>query len=111
ALSGGYTVQPAEAGPLSRDSDESMVTLLRKKNQYESMVRKPEAMSRAPICKGMSRLANVPERPPVSTKNTMIVPWMVTSARYMLGSSTPPGAHFSPRKKLVNAKPSPGHAS
>ena len=75
------------------------------------MLMKPEAMSRAPICKGINRLAKVPDKPPVSTKNTMMVPWMVTKAKYMLGSSTPPGAHFSPRKKLVNAKPSPGQAN
>jgi gamma-glutamyltranspeptidase/glutathione hydrolase len=35
----------------------------------------------------------------------------VTNAKYMSGLSTPPGAHLSPRKKFVNAKPSPGHAS
>jgi hypothetical protein len=75
------------------------------------MLMKPLAISRAPTCKGISRLANVPDRPPVSTKNTMMVPWIVTSARYMFGSSTPPGAHLSPRKKFVKAKPSPGQAS
>ena len=111
ALSGGYTVHPALAGPPSTNSEASITTLLRKKNQYESMLMKPLAMSRAPSCKGISRLAKVPDRPPVSTKNTMMVPWIVTSARYMLGSSTPPGAHFSPRKKLLKAKLSPGQAS
>jgi hypothetical protein len=33
ALSGGYTVQPALAGPPSTNSEASIRTLLRKKNQ------------------------------------------------------------------------------
>ncbi len=32
------------------------------------MFRKPEAISRAPICNGISRFENVPTRPPVRTK-------------------------------------------
>ena len=51
-----------------------MITLETKKNQYDNMFKKPEAMSRAPICNGMSRFENVPDKPPVSTKNTMMVP-------------------------------------
>ncbi len=75
------------------------------------MFRKPLAISRAPTWKGISRFAKVPLKPPVSTKNTMMVPWMVTNAKYMFGSRIPPGAHLSPRKKWVKAKLSPGHAS
>ena len=40
----------------------------------------------------------------------MMVPWMVTSARNIDELTTPPGAHFSPRKKCVKAKLSPGKA-
>ena len=53
----------------------------RKKNQYESIFMKPEAISRAPTCSGIRKLENVPLRPAVSTKNTMMVPCIVTSAK------------------------------
>ena len=52
-----------------------------KKNQYDNAFRKPEAISRAPTCNGIKRLENVPDKPPVSTKNTMMVPCKVTKAR------------------------------
>ena len=87
-----------------------MMTLDAKKNQYDNMFKKPDAMSRAPICNGMSRLENVPLRPAVKTKNTMMVPWMVTKAKYMLGSMTPSGAHL-PRKYSRMANFFSGHAS
>ena len=57
------------------------MTLDTKKNQYESMFMKPEAISRAPTCRGIRKLENVPLKPAVNTKNTMIVPCIVTSAR------------------------------
>ncbi len=38
-------------------------------------------MSLAPICRGINKLLNVPLKPAVKTKNTMIVPWMVTKAK------------------------------
>ena len=44
------------------------------KNQYEIMFRKPDAMSRAPICNGIRRFEKVPLKPAVRTKNTMMVP-------------------------------------
>src|SRR5690606_2258859 len=74
ALSGGYTVQPAEAGPFSTKREITIITLEAKKNQYESMFIKPDAISRAPICNGISKLEKVPLSPAVSTKNTMMVP-------------------------------------
>ena len=72
------------------------------------MFKKPDAISRAPICNGIRRLENVPDNPPVSTKNTMMVPWMVTSAKYAFRSKTPPGAHF-PKNVSKMEKLSPGH--
>src|SRR5690606_12779511 len=78
---GGYTVQPALPGPLSTKNEAIKTTHEQKKNQYDSMFRKGDAMSRAPICRGINRLLNVPLRPAVSTKKTMIVPCIVTSAR------------------------------
>ena len=57
------------------------------------MFNRPEAMSLAPICRGINRLLNVPLSPAVRTKNTIIVPWRVT-AKYTFGSITPSGAHF-----------------
>ena len=45
------------------------------------MFRNPEAISRAPNCSGISRLLNVPLSPAVRTKNTIIVPCIVTSAK------------------------------
>ena len=74
------------------------------------MFRKPEAMSRAPICNGIRRFEKVPLKPAVSTKNTMMVPWIVTKARYIFGSITPSGAHL-PRNVSKMGKLSPGHAN
>ena len=51
-------------------------------------------MSLAPICKGINKLLNVPLKPAVRTKNTIIVPCIVTKARYTFGSITPSGAHL-----------------
>ncbi|MNR32654.1 hypothetical protein D3C85_1502590 [compost metagenome] len=42
--------------------------------QYDNMFNKPEAISRAPICNGISKFEKVPDNPPVKRKNTMIVP-------------------------------------
>ena len=50
-----YTVQPTAAGPDSTNNDTTIITELVKKNQYESAFIKPEAISRAPICNGISR--------------------------------------------------------
>ena len=75
------------------------------------MFKNPEAMSLAPICKGINRLLNVPLSPAVKTKNTMIVPWIVTSAKYILGSITPSGAHLSPKNISKTENDSSGHAS
>jgi hypothetical protein len=61
--------------------DHSIITELAKKNQYDSIFRNPEAMSRAPICNGMRKFENVPLKPAVNTKNTMMVPCIVTIAR------------------------------
>jgi len=55
--------------------------LARKKIQNDSMFIKPDAMSRAPICSGIRKFANVPVKPAVNTKNIMMVPCMVTIAR------------------------------
>ena len=52
-----------------------------KKNQYDNMFIKPDAISRAPICSGIKKFANVPLNPAVNTKKTMIVPCIVTNAR------------------------------
>lgn len=81
ADSGGYTVQPALAGPLSTKKEATSTTHEQKKNQYDSIFRKGDAMSRAPICNGINKFAKVPLSPAVSTKNTMIVPWIVTKAK------------------------------
>ena len=61
-------------------SDESITMLAEKKNQYDNIFRNGEAMSRAPTCSGIRKLAKVPLKPPVSTKKTRIVPCIVTSA-------------------------------
>jgi hypothetical protein len=71
-----------------------MITLDTKKNQYDNMFKKPDAISRAPIWNGINKLEKVPLNPPVNKKNTISVPWMVTNAKYMFGSNTPPGAHL-----------------
>ncbi|MCY1377787.1 hypothetical protein D9M69_653770 [compost metagenome] len=51
-----------------------IITQAIKKNQYESIFRKGEAISLAPTCNRISRLLNVPLKPAVNTKNTMMVP-------------------------------------
>ena len=67
-------VHPAEAGPLVTNKLTVITIELAKKNQYESMLMNPLAISRAPICNGISKFENVPDNPAVRTKNTMIVP-------------------------------------
>ncbi|GAB4040086.1 hypothetical protein GCM10028774_43590 [Spirosoma jeollabukense] len=61
--------------------DENIITLATKKNQYDNIFKNPEAISRAPTCNGIRKLENVPLKPAVNTKNTIIVPCIVTSAR------------------------------
>ena len=80
-------------------------------NQYDNIFIKPDAISRAPSCNGIRILENVPDKPPVNRKNTMIVPWMVTKPRYMSSFKTPLGAHCSPKKKLRKSELSPGQAN
>ena len=58
-----------------------MMTLEVKKNQNDNIFKKPDAISRAPICNGIKKLLNVPLKPAVNTKNTMMVPCIVTSAK------------------------------
>src|SRR5690606_9123701 len=81
AESGGYIVQPADAGPDSTNNEAIMIRQAIRKIQYDSMFMKPEAISRAPICSGIRRFEKVPDKPAVNTKNTMIVPWIVTRAK------------------------------
>ena len=81
ALKGGYMVQPAAAGPASTNKDPIIIALDKKNNQKEIIFNNPDAISRAPICNGIKRLLKVPLKPAVSTKNTIMVPWMVTNAK------------------------------
>src|SRR5690606_40612052 len=59
ALSGGYTVHPPAAGPDSINKEISIKIPDAKKNQYDSILMNPEAMSLAPICNGIKKLAKV----------------------------------------------------
>ena len=45
------------------------------------MLINPDAISLAPICSGIKKLAKVPDNPPVKTQKTSIVPCIVTNAR------------------------------
>ena len=63
------------------NNEANIITDAAKKNQYESILINPEAISLAPICNGIKKFENVPERPAVNTKNTMMVPCIVTRAR------------------------------
>ena len=58
-----------------------MITEERAKSQNETIFKKPDAISLAPICNGINKLLNVPLKPAVRTKNTMMVPCMVTNAK------------------------------
>ena len=51
-----------------------MITLDTKNNQYETMFKNPEAISRAPICNAIRRILNVPLKPAVNTNNATMVP-------------------------------------
>jgi hypothetical protein len=74
ALKGGYAVHPPLAGPVAMSRDENITMLDKKKNQYDSIFKKGEAISLAPICNGIRKLAKVPLMPAVRTKKIMIVP-------------------------------------
>ncbi len=74
-------VHPAAAGPASTKREAIMIIEDKKNNQNEIMFNNPEAISRAPICNGIKRLLKVPLNPAVRTKNTIMVPWMVTKAK------------------------------
>ena len=74
ADNGGYTVHPDIAGPVSTNNETNIIKEERANNQKESMFMKPEAMSRAPICNGISMFEKVPDKPPVSRKKTINVP-------------------------------------
>jgi len=49
ALRGGYIVHPADAGPDWTNKDIIIITHEAKKNQYDNIFKKPDAISRAPI--------------------------------------------------------------
>src|SRR5690606_11676666 len=74
ALNGGYMVHPAAAGPASKNKELTIIILDKKNNQYATMFKNGEAISLAPICKGIKRLLKVPLSPAVNTKNTIMVP-------------------------------------
>ena len=57
------------------------MALERKNNQNETIFRNPDAISLAPICNGINKLLKVQLKPAVKTKNTIIVPCIVTSAK------------------------------
>ena len=80
ALNGGYATQPPENGPVDKNSEKNITNPAKKKNQYDNIFNKGDAISLAPNCKGINRLLNVPLNPAVNTKNTMIVPCIVTNA-------------------------------
>ncbi|MNQ93179.1 hypothetical protein D3C85_1086310 [compost metagenome] len=74
------------------------------------MFMKGEAISLAPICKGIKRLLKVPLKPAVNTKNTMMVPCIVTNAKKKSGLILPPSAHL-PKNVSNKGKVLSGHAS
>ena len=63
------------------NNETNINTLETKNNQYDTILIKPEAMSLAPTCNGIRKFENVPLKPAVNTKNTMMVPCIVTKAR------------------------------
>ena len=67
-------VQPAAAGPASTNNEASIIALETKNSQKAIIFKNPEAISLAPICKGIRRLLKVPLNPAVNTKKTIIVP-------------------------------------
>ena len=94
-------VHPAAAGPASTNIEITINTVDTKNNQYATIFRNPEAMSLAPSCNGINRLLNVPLNPAVKTKKTIMVPCIVTKAKYMSASITPSGAHFPSKKSKI----------
>src|SRR5690606_3635013 len=103
-------VHPAAAGPASRNKDDNMIIADKKNNQYETIFKKPEAISLAPICNGINKLLNVPLKPAVKRKNTIMVPCIVTNDKYLSGAITPFSAQLPKRKSIIQ-KLSPGKPS
>ena len=64
------------------------------------MLIKPDAISLAPICNGIKKLANVPDNPAVNTQKTSMVPCIVTRAKYLSGFNDPASLTQSPGSKL-----------
>src|SRR5690606_37887634 len=87
-----------------------MITQAIKKNQYDNMFINGDAISRAPIWYGINKLLNVPDNPAVNTKNTIMVPWIVTKDRKNSGLIRPPSAHL-PKKISKIGKSLSGHAN
>src|SRR5262247_2414729 len=79
AESGAYDVQPAAAWPPSTKKPLSMMTPAVAVVQNDSMFRKGNAMSRAPIINGMQKLPKAPARIGMITKKIMIVACMVNA--------------------------------
>ncbi len=75
--SGGYIVQPEAAAPSGTKKLQITRIVATKKVQYDSMFRNGNAMSRAPICKGIRKLPNPPIMMGVIAQKIMISPWLV----------------------------------
>src|SRR6185503_4509392 len=89
ADSGGYDVQPAAAAPPCTVKLESMRMPAGTAVQNDSMFKNGNAMSRAPIMRGMRKLPKQPTRIGMTAKKIMMVACMVKNALYVSGGITP----------------------
>src|ERR1051326_1774158 len=79
ALRGAYDVHPPIGAPVCTNSAEKMTMQDNRKIQYDNAFRNGNAISRAPICRGIRKLPKPPVSTAVNRKKTMMVPCMVTN--------------------------------
>src|SRR5262245_25374225 len=104
-----YAVQPACADPSGTKNDDVSTVVAAAIVQNDSMLRRGNAMSRAPISSGTQKLPKPPIRMGVTAKKIMIVPCIVNSDVYAAGEITPPAPGNSSRPTIGTG--SPGRAS
>ncbi|CAB4342512.1 unannotated protein [freshwater metagenome] len=108
--SGAYAVHPNDAAPPGVRNPATAWIEPKRKSQYESMFRRGNATSAAPICSGMMTLAK-PTKSGVANINNIIVPCIVKIWLYCSTlKNCIPGRVSSRRKKSASSPPMRNHA-
>jgi hypothetical protein len=94
--SGTYPVHPAGDAPPGTKKELSSTIAATKSVHTERRLSRGNAMSGAPTISGIRKLPIAPSKRGIATKNTMIVPCIVTNALYASGPTNPhPATGFS----------------